>query len=77
MRDEVSQPLSDMQRRLDVQTQRHTAQELTSRQIYLNQREKDRRFRVVAFSNKAAQYHAADLFDIKTCAMDVSESVKD
>ena len=29
-----------------------------------------------AFSNKAAQFHTADLFDIKTCTMEVSESVK-
>ena len=29
-----------------------------------------------AFSNKAAQFHAADLFDIETCTMEVSESVK-
>lgn len=29
-----------------------------------------------AFSNKAAQFHAANLYDIKTCTMEVSESVK-
>ena len=29
-----------------------------------------------AFSNKAAQFHATDLYDIGTCTMEVSESVK-
>ena len=29
-----------------------------------------------AFSNKAAQFHATDLFNIETCTMEVSESVK-
>ena len=29
-----------------------------------------------AFSNKAAQFHATDLYDIETCTMEVSESVK-
>ena len=29
-----------------------------------------------AFSNKAAQVHTADLFDIEMCTMEVSESVK-
>ena len=29
-----------------------------------------------AFSNKAAQFHTADLFDIEMCTMEVSESVK-
>ena len=76
VRDKVSQPMSNMQRRLDVNTQRHTAQELCSRQNYLNQCKKDRRFCVAAFSNKATQYHAGDLFDIETCAMDISEHAK-
>ena len=33
-------------------------------------------FRVHAFSNKAAQFHAADLFDIESCSLDLSQSVK-
>ena len=70
VRDKVSQPMADMQQRLDEHTQRHTANELNSRQVHLNQREKDRRFRVAAFSNKAAQYHAGDLFNIESCAME-------
>ena len=37
---------------------------------------KDRTFRVHAFSNKAAQFHAADLFDIETCTMELAKSAK-
>ena len=40
------------------------------------QRNKDKTFRVHAFSNKAAQYHAEDLFDLETCALELSELVK-
>ena len=65
-----------MQGRLVGLTSRNANPEPSSRQALLNQQFKDRRFRVQAFSNKAAQFHAADLFDIETCAMEVSESVK-
>ena len=76
MRAEVTQPLEDMQKTLDEHTQRHTANELNARQVHLSQREKDRWFCVAAFSNKTAQYHAGDLFDIKTCVMDLAEHAK-
>ena len=29
-----------------------------------------------AFSNKAAQFHAEDLFDLETCALELAELVK-
>ena len=61
VRDKVTQPITDMQRRLEEHTQRHTANELHSRQFQISQWEKDRCFRVVTFFNKAAQYHAGDL----------------
>ena len=41
-----------------------------------SQRLKDRTFCVHAFSNKATQFHATNLYDIKTCTMEVSESAK-
>ena len=69
----VSPPASNMQGRLDDHTSRQLAQELSSRQTYLSQGEKDRKFHVQAFSNKAAQFHAGNLFDIKKCAMDISQ----
>ena len=43
---------------------------------HLTQRLKERPFRVGAFSNKAAQFHAEDLFDLETCALELAELVK-
>ena len=37
VRDEVYKPISDMQRRLDEHTKRHTVNEVNSRQFRLNQ----------------------------------------
>ena len=74
--DLVSPPVSNMQRRLDTHTHRQLAQELSSRQTRLIQHEKDRKFHVQAFSNRAAQFHAGDLFHIETCAMDISQYAK-
>ena len=54
MRDKVTQPLKDMCKTLDKHTWRHAANELHAWQVHLNQQEKDRCFRVLAFSNKAA-----------------------
>ena len=61
---------------LDDHTRRHTANELQAWQVHLNQREKDRCFNVLVLSNKAAQYHAEDLFDIETCCMDIAKHTK-
>ena len=74
--DSVSSQLSGMQRRLDVRTSGVANSELVSQPAHQNQRTKDRTFRVHAFSNKAAQFHAADLYDIETCTMEVSKSAK-
>ena len=49
--------------------------ELSSGSVQQSQQIKDRTFRVQAFSNKAAQYHAADLFDLESCALDLSQCV--
>ena len=76
VRDKVTQPMEDMCKRLDEHTRRHTANELHTRQVYLSQREKDRCFGVATFSNKAAQYHAGDLFDIETCIIDIAKHAK-
>ena len=76
VRDEVTQPITDMQRRLDEHTRRHTVNELNSRQFQLTQREKDRCFHVGAFSIKATQYHAGDLFDIQSVTLDIAEHAK-
>ena len=60
------QPLADMQWRLDKHSSRHTVIEINSRQFQVSQRERDRKFCVNAFQNKAHRFHAADLFDIES-----------
>ena len=68
--------LVDIRRTLDEHTRRNTAIELRAWQNYLAQREKDRRIRVNSFSNKIAQYHAVDLFDIETFILDLAEHAR-
>ena len=65
-----------MQRNLDVTTSGVANLELSSKSAHQSQWLKDKTFTVHAFSNKAAQFHAANLFDIETCALDLSQSVK-
>ena len=72
----MAKSLDNMCKTLDEHTRRNTANELTARQEHLSQQEKDRRFCVTVFSNKIAQYHAGDLFDIKMCFMDLAEHAK-
>merc|ERR1712041_16329 len=72
----ASSQLSAMQRNLDVTTSGVANLELSSKLAHQSQRLKDKTFRVHAFSNKAAQFHAADLFDIESCSLDLSQSVK-
>ena len=50
--------------------------EINTRQVQLNQRDKDKQFRVNAFANKMAQYHAGDLFDIQMKCQDIAEHTR-
>ena len=68
--------LAAMQRNLDVTTSGVANLGLSSRTAHHNQRTKDRLFRVQSFSNKAAQFHAADLFDVQSYTLDLAETVK-
>ena len=68
--------LSAMQRNLDVATSRVASLGLSSRPAHSSQRVKDRLFRVQSFSNKAAQFHAADLFDVQTSTLDLAKTVE-
>ena len=68
--------LSAMQRNLDVTTSGVASLGLSSRPAHLTQRHKDRLFRVQSFSNKAAQFHAADLFDVQTSTLDLAKTVE-
>ena len=70
------QKLEKIERTLDEHTRRNTASELRARQVYLEQREKDRRIRVAKFSQKPHQYHAGDLFDIETLILDLAEHAR-
>ena len=74
--DVVNQPITDMRKKLDKHTKRHTVNEVNSRQWQLNQWEKDRQFRVAAFTNKVTQYHAGDLFDIQSVCLDIAEHTR-
>ena len=53
----VLQPLTNMQRRLDEHSNRHTVIKLNARQYQVSQRERDRKFCVNAFSNKTHRFH--------------------
>ena len=65
--------LGKIERTLDEHTKRNTAIELRARQVYIDQREKDRQVRLSKFKNKVYQYHAGDLFDIETHILDLAE----
>ena len=68
--------LSAMQRNLDVTTSGVASLGLSSRPAHSSQRHKDRLFRVQSFSNKAAQFHAADLFDVQTSTLDLAKTIE-
>ena len=55
-----------IERILEEHTQRNTASEIRARQIYIEQRERDRASRIAKFPQAAAKFHCADLFDLET-----------
>ena len=68
--------LEKVERMLVEHTKRNTASELHARQIYIDQREKDRRTRISKFKLKPYQYHCGDLFDIETHILDLAEHAR-
>ena len=68
--------LGKVERMLVEHTKRHTATELCARQVYIDQREKDRRVRLGKFKIKPYQYHCGDLFDIEMHIVDIAEHAK-
>ena len=68
--------LPAMQRNLDVATSGVASLGLSSRLAPSSQRVKDRLFRVQSFSNRNAQFHAADLFDIQTSTLELAKIVE-
>ena len=65
-----------MQRNLDVTTSGVANLGLSSRTVHQAQQTKDRLFQVQSFSNKAAQFHAPDLFNVQLCMLDLAETAK-
>ena len=68
--------MDKVERILVEHTKRNTAYELRARQIYVEQREKDRRSRINKFKLKPYQYHCDDLFDIETHILDLTEHAR-
>ena len=65
-----------MQRKLAATTTGVANLWLGPKTAHQTQQNKDKTFRVHAFSNKATQHHAEDLFYLETCALELSELVK-
>ena len=64
------------QRDLVAATTRVSNLRLRSETALQTQRLKDRPFRVHAFNDKAAQFHARDLYDLETCTLELTKLIK-
>ena len=62
----------EINEKLSVQDTRNFCQELSSRQLVENQREKDRKFRGNSFVQPMAKFHALDLFDLQVEIQDLA-----
>merc|ERR1712002_439400 len=62
-----------IERILEEHSQQNTASEIQARQIYIEQRERDRITRIARFQQQACKFHCADLFDIETHILDLAE----
>ena len=67
----VSQPLTQIQKRLEAHSSHHTVIEFNSRQYQVFQRDRDRKWHIFAFNNKVHRFHAADLFDIENVTYNI------
>jgi len=65
-----------IERILEEHTQRNTASEIRARQIYIEQRERDRASRIAKFPQAVAKFHCADLFDLETQILDLADHVR-
>ena len=64
--------MDKVERILSEHTKRNTAYKLGARQIYVDQREKERQSRIAKFKLKPYQIHCGDLFDIETHILDLT-----
>ena len=62
----------EVNEKLSVQDTRNFCQEVSSRQLVENQREKDRKFRGNSFVQPMAKFHALDLFDLQVEIQDLA-----
>merc|ERR1711954_78117 len=65
-----------IERVLEEHTQRNTASEIRARQIYIEQRERDRASRIAKFPQAVAKFHCADLFDLEAQILDLADHVR-
>ena len=65
-----------IERILEEHTQRNTASEIRARQIYIEQRERDRASRIAKFPQATTKFHCADLFDMETQILDLADHVR-
>ena len=65
-----------IERILEEHTQRNTASEIRARQIYIEQRERDRVSRIAKFQHASTKFHCADLFDMETHILDLADHVR-
>merc|ERR1711867_15199 len=62
----------EVNEKLSVQDTRNFCQEVSSRQLVENQREKDGKFRGNSFVQPMAKFHALDLFDLQVEIQDLA-----
>merc|ERR1711873_221592 len=65
-----------IERILEEHSQQNTANKIRARQIYIEQRERDRVSRIAKFQQAACKFHCADLFDIETHILDLAKHVR-
>ena len=65
-----------IERILEEHSQRNTASEIRARQLYIEQRERDRMTRIAKFTQATCKFHCADLFDIETHILDLADHVR-
>merc|ERR1712240_696679 len=65
-----------IERILEEHSQRNTASEIWARQNYIEQRERDRVSRIAKFAHASTKFHCADLFDMETHILDLTDHVR-
>ena len=72
----MDEKLAGFKETLQAHSVRNSLAEVANRASVMSQREKDRRFRVNAFSQPLARFHAMDLYDIQAKLQDLADHAK-